>query len=235
MLLLEGLASERDPFVADLVSRMQAAGIEGTLTGASSAGGPAWAADVPYATQLAAVIGFRPQTGRRWLDDGWIGGPEQEPAVIDVGARWLAGAAQTVIFHGPQYFSSWSEPAAAARLTMRLGARQGVALSEAYDEQQRETRRITVYNRPGILEAAHDLSAWVTTRLDEDHASWSRPTSGPGTPSPAAATSWSTARSSSRPAATSATCCSPPTRPQPRPRHQARLPNPHHPRGVGLG
>ena len=148
---------------------MPAAGIEGTLTGARSAGGSAWSADVPYVKQLAAVIGFRPQTGRRWLDDGWIGGPEQEPAVIDVGARWLAGAAQTVIFHGPQYFSSWSEPAAAARLTMRLGARQGVALSEAYDEQQRETRRITVYNRPGILEAAHDLSAWVTTRRDEDH------------------------------------------------------------------
>jgi len=61
--------------------------------------------------RLAAVIGFRPQTGRRWLDDGWIGGPEQEPAVIDAGARWLAGAAQTVIFHGPHYFSSWSQPA----------------------------------------------------------------------------------------------------------------------------
>lgn len=123
VLLLEGLASERDPFVADLVSRMQAAGIEGTLTGASSAGGPAWSNEIPYAMRLTAVIGFRPQTGRRWLDDGWIGGPEQEPAVIDAGARWLAGAAQTAIFHGPQYFSSWSEPAAAARLTMRLGAR----------------------------------------------------------------------------------------------------------------
>jgi len=151
VLLLEGFASERDPFVADLVSRMQAAGIEGTLTGASSAGGPPWSNDVPYAKQLAAVIGFRPQTGRRWLDDGWIGGPEQEPAVIDAGARWLAGAAQTVIFTGPHYFSSWSEPAAAARLAVRGGARRGVAGSEAYDEQRREIRRMAVYD-PGILQ-----------------------------------------------------------------------------------
>ena len=150
VLLLEGFASERDPFVADLVSRMQAAGIEGTLTGASSAGGPPWSNDVPYAKQLAAVIGFRPQTGRRWLDDGWIGGPEQEPAVIDAGARWLAGAAQTVIFTGPHYFSSWSEPAAAARLTVRGGALRGAAVSEAYDEQRREIRRMTVYD-PGVL------------------------------------------------------------------------------------
>ena len=102
VLLLEGFASERDPFVADLVSRMQAAGIEGTLTGARSAGGPAWSNEIPYAMTLTAVIGFRPQPGRRWLDDGWIGGPEQEPAVIDAGARWLAGAAQTAVFHGPQ-------------------------------------------------------------------------------------------------------------------------------------
>jgi hypothetical protein len=149
VLLLEGFASERDPFVTDLVSRMQAAGIEGTLTGARSAGGPAWSADVPYETQLAAVIGFRPQTGRRLLD-GWIGGPEQEPAVIDAGARWLAGAAQTVIFGGPHGFSSWSEPAAAARLTVRGGALRGAAVSEAYDEQRREIRRMTVYD-PGVL------------------------------------------------------------------------------------
>lgn len=158
MLLLEGLASERDPFVADLVSRMQAAGIEGTLTGASSARSPAWSDEIPYAMTLTAVIGFRPQTGRRWLD-GWIGGPEQEPAVIDVGARWLAGAAQTAIFHGPQYFSSWSQPAAAARLTVRLGARRGAAGSAAYDEQRRETRRITVYNA-GILMLATQAVAY---------------------------------------------------------------------------
>jgi hypothetical protein len=159
VLLLEGLASERDPFVADLVSRMQAAGIEGTLTGASSARGPAWSAHVPYMKQLAAVIGFRPQPGRRWLDDGWIGGPEQELAVIDPGARWLAGAAQTVIFHGPHEFSSWSEPAAAARLTVRGGALRGAAVSEAYDEQRRETRRMTVYG-PGILQLAVEAAAY---------------------------------------------------------------------------
>jgi len=159
VLLLEGFASERDPFVADLVSRMQAAGIEGTLTGASSVRDPAWSNDVPYATQLAAVIGFRPQPGWRWLDDGWIGGPEQELAVIDAGARWLAGAAQTVIFGGPHGFSSWSEPGAAARLTVGLGARSGAAISQAYDEQRRETRRMTVYD-PGILQLAVEAAAY---------------------------------------------------------------------------
>jgi len=198
VLLLEGFASERDPFVADLVSRMQAAGIEGTLTGASSARDPVWSNDVPYATQLAAVIGFRPQPGRRWLDDGWIGGPEQEPAVIDVGARWLAGVAQTVIFGGPHGFSSWSEPAAAARLTVRglplaevsvamVTHRDWASLSRRGPEDGElyaghafrfhpERWAQFIPEPSGIqvltnahLDAAHDLSGWVTTRLDENH------------------------------------------------------------------
>ncbi len=147
VLLLEGFASERDPFVADLVARMQAAGIEGTLTGASSAGEPAWCKEIPWEMQLAAVIGFRPQTGRPLFGGGWLGGPEQEPAVAQAGAHWLAGAAQTASYLGPHYFATWSRPADAARLTVRGGS----GLSEAFDEQRREARAMKA-RTPGILE-----------------------------------------------------------------------------------
>ena len=305
VLLLEGFASERDPFVADLVDRMQAEGIEGTLTGASSAGEPAWCKEIPWEMQLAAVIGFRPQTGRPLFGGGWLGGPEQEPAVAPAGARWLAGAAQTAIYHGPHYFSSWSQPADAARLMVRRGS----GVSEAFDEQRREVRTMKA-STPGILElaaravdypwrdtvaalraallglplaevsvamvthrdwvglsqrgpkdgelyvgpvfryhpelwaqfipepsgiqvltnthidAAHDLSGWLTTRLDDNHVlveardlePWyavpavgtpSRSATTLGSRTPAPGIPQSPMRFSPRHAATSATCCSP--------------------------
>jgi hypothetical protein len=167
MLLLEGLDERIDPWLEALAGALSAAGIDGTLTGAGTAGQPRWAQEIDTGWTVSGLVGFRPRPGFR-LADGWVPGDAALHAAVALGMRWLTAHDARIMATADLRASFWAPPPLAARmLSTEARGRTGMASASGYHQQRREVRHAGLTAAAGLqLTTTIEAPSWRET-VDE--------------------------------------------------------------------
>lgn len=178
LLLVEGLDEQVDPWIDDLATRLQGAGVEGTLTGAGVVGQPAWAQTLALDGTLSGLLGYRPQPEPE-SHDGWLGSREALRAAVDLGTGWLAAHQARVMAIVDLRAQFWVTSDLASELVTAEASRTGRALAAGYHEARREVRHAGLASpATASLSSRSDVQPWpevveelrsalVATLLDE--------------------------------------------------------------------
>ena len=161
-LLVEGLDSQVQPWLARLAEALGAAGVTGTLSGARTAVTPRWARGLGLHGSLSARFGFRPRAGFH-VDDRWACDREASQAATRLASRWLAhdnSAPVSIMF--PEGASFWATSPVLEHLAEVHVEQTGVAFLTGYREPLHEVRAAKLSDRCGVsVSVRRAESSWA--------------------------------------------------------------------------
>ncbi|QGF23448.1 hypothetical protein [Raineyella fluvialis] len=152
MVLVEGLDEQVNPWIEQLAARLTAAGIEGTLTGASVAVPPMWTRGDWDSRGLYASIAYAAEARSSSVEAGDPGADRAAQRSVDLGLSWLtAHGGKVMVSTGMMVRTAFWVPAEAARGIMIQDVEQlGSALSMNFNKAGLEYSHL--YVQPWGLE-----------------------------------------------------------------------------------